>query len=635
VAWKLGLQDWLESLPAEAAALDGSGTILAVNEPWRRFARENGFWGEHHGVGENYLAVCHSVGPENSYAGAARGLEGVLTGTAQTFELEFPYEVSDSTRWFRLTVTPLRSQKAAGALVMHFDVTSARGAGEELREAHDHLDALVSACPLPIVAIDHGGNVLMWNPAAERVFGWLEEEVLGKPLPIVPPEKQDEFQRWKASAFVGELPMGVETYRAHRNGGRIEVSLSTAPFVARGGRNMGAVAVYTDITARKRIERAVEESWEQLRHAQKLEAVGRLAGGVAHDFNNLLTAILSYCDLLHAESAEPAAAMVREIQRAASRAAALTKQLLAFGRKQILQLAIVDLNEVVREMEAMVGGLTGDLVELVLDLTPSPVHVHADRGELEQVLVNLVVNACDAMPAGGRLTIRTEIRSGQARAMAVLAVSDTGVGIDEKTKARLFEPFFTTKKSGRARGLGLATSHGIVEQLGGAIELESTPGAGTTFTVLLPLEARNRPRTDGALPDQVRHAKETLSTILVVDDEENVRDAVTRILSREGYTVLSTAGGEEALELLRERSKPVDLLLTDVVMTGLSGVELASLAQTANAGIGVLFMSGYNESEVLRHGVQTRTMRLLRKPFTMEELLHAVRENLRRPSTPS
>jgi PAS domain S-box-containing protein len=325
MSWDLGLQDWLESLPAEAAALDETGIILAVNEAWRRFARTNGFWGDHYGVGQNYLTVCQSVNPKHDYGAAAHGLESVLSGTAPNFELEFPYEVSESTRWFRLTVTPLRSTKAAGALVMHFDVTSARGAGEELREAHDHLHALVSACPLPIVAIDHGGHVLMWNPAAERVFGWMEEEVLGKPLPIVPPEKHDEFQRWKASAFVGELPMGVETYRAHRNGGRIEVSLSTAPFLARGGRNMGAVAVYTDITARKRMERTVEESLEQLRHAQKLEAVGRLAGGVAHDFNNLLTAILSYCDLLQAESAGPALAMVREIQQAAGRAAALTK----------------------------------------------------------------------------------------------------------------------------------------------------------------------------------------------------------------------------------------------------------------------------------------------------------------------
>jgi two-component system cell cycle sensor histidine kinase/response regulator CckA len=284
-------------------------------------------------------------------------------------------------------------------------------------------------------------------------------------------------------------------------------------------------------------------------------------------------------------------------------------------------------------MEAMIHGLTGDLVELVLDLTPTPVRVHADRGELEQVLVNLVVNARDAMPAGGRLTIRTGVNTNQERATAVLTVRDTGIGLDETAKARLFEPFFTTKKSDRARGLGLATCHGIVQQLGGSIEVDSTLGAGTTFTVLLPLDTQNGARPEGTRLDRVGEAAETSGTILVVDDEENVRDAVSRILARVGYTVLSAAGGEEALELLRETRHRVDLLLTDVVMTGLTGVELASIAQKENPSIAVLFMSGYNESEVLRHGVQTRTMHLLRKPFTMEELVQAVRDGLHRPNS--
>ncbi len=492
---ELRLQDWLESLPAEAAALDGNGAILAVNESWRRFARQTGFRGEQRGVGESYLALCHSVSPEDDYAGTARGIEAVLSGTAPDFELEYGHEVAGRTRWYRLTVTPLRTPHGAEALVMHFDMTSAHRAGEELRGA---------------------------------------------------------------------------------------------------------------------------------------EAVGRLAGGVAHDFNNLLTAILSYCDLLEAESSEPASGMVREIQHAARQAAALTKQLLALGRRQILQLAILDLNEVVRGLDATLRDVAGEKVKVTHDLAESPTRVYADSGQIEQVLVNLAANACDAMPAGGQLTIRTAIRPSEAgRSTVTLVVSDTGVGMDQDTQARLFEPFFTTRPPGERRGLGLATSHGIVHQLGGSIDVESTKGAGSTFTVCLPLESRRTPRSVAPTPDRPGSDVAATATVLIVDDEDNVRDAVSKILTRVGYTVVSAGGGEEALRRMRALSKPVDLVLTDVVMNGVSGVEMASMAQTENPSMKVLFMSGYSESEVLRHGVQTRTMKLLRKPFTMEELIQAVRESLR------
>ena len=753
---KARIEGWLESLPAEAATLDHDGTILSVNEHWKRFARANGFWGSRHGVGENYIAVCHAVVADNEYAGAAGGLERVLAGVTDHFELEYPFQTRDGTRWYRLTATPLPATGRRGALVMHFDITSARWAGEELRateqklarmadevpvgifhtdasggclyvnqrwcemtgmtaeeamgdgwatalhpddrewlfrawkesattgepfrleyrfrhrdgrtlwvngsatalrdsggsvvgylgsvtdvtprkeaeaenrQAHEQLEAIVTACPLPIVGVDPDGHVLMWNPAAERVFGWKAEEVLGVALPVVPPEKQEEFQRWKTSVLGGGGVTGVETYRLHRDGSRIEVSLSTAALASVAGEPTGAVAVYTDITARKQVERELERSREELRHAQKIEAVGRLAGGVAHDFNNMLTAILSYCDLLLAECVEPASGMVREIQEAATRAADLTRQLLAYGRRQIFLLEIVDINDVVRGLEAMLRGVAGDGVELVLNLTPKPARVYADHGQLEQVLVNLAVNARDAMTAGGRLEVRTEVgsRKGMGETVA-LCVSDTGIGMDEETMARLFEPFFTTKQSGKRRGLGLATSHGIVEQLGGKIAIESTPGAGSTFAVLLPLESRREPRPAGAMAERPADVPANKVTVLVVDDERNVREAVSKILTRVGYTVLVAASGSEALQLVRGRAPQLKLVLTDVVMSGMGGVELAWELRKEMPDVKVLLMSGYSESEVLRHGVRTQTMTLLRKPFTMEELVQAVGDSLR------
>ncbi|HEY1178936.1 MAG TPA: ATP-binding protein, partial [Phytomonospora sp.] len=393
--------------------------------------------------------------------------------------------------------------------------------------------------------------------------------------------------------------------------------------------------VATDITERKQLE-------EQFRQAQKMEAVGQLAGGVAHDFNNLLAVMTSYTGMLLADlpADDPARADLEEIRRAAERAAGLTRQLLAFSRQQVLQPRILDVNAVVRDLEKMLARVLREDVRLETALTPTLGRVHADPGQLEQVIVNLAVNARDAMPAGGMLTIETadvELDEAYCRARAdvtpgpyvMLAVSDTGVGMDAATQARIFEPFFTTKDVGKGTGLGLSTVYGIVKQSGGHVAVYSEPGLGTTFKVYLPRASTSpagRPRS-GSHP-ALHHGS---GTVLLVEDDAQVRAAARRILARAGYTVLEAASGPEALRLCAERPQsagPIDLLLTDMVMPEMGGRELAARVRVLHPAAATAFMSGYTADAVLRHGVVDPGSVFIQKPFTPETLTQKVREGL-------
>jgi PAS domain S-box-containing protein len=397
-------------------------------------------------------------------------------------------------------------------------------------------------------------------------------------------------------------------------------------------RMTGTVA---DISERKRSEAALHASEELLRQSQKMEAIGRLAGGVAHDFNNLLTAIGGYCSLalLDFPTDDPRREYLEEIQRAGERGASLTKQLLASGRKQVLSPRLLDLNALVDDLTSLLRRVIGEDVELEWSRGSAPAVIFADAGQVEQIIMNLAVNARDAMPHGGSLSITSssvQVDPGAAHARAaraapyvLLTVSDTGHGMDEETMARMFEPFFTTKDPGKGTGLGLSTVYGIVEQLSGFIRAKSALGQGTVFEIYFPEQERSSISTHPAsIAPLVRGGNET---VLLVEDESQVRRLVFEVLQARGYKVLSAKDGLEALPLEENYPARIDLLITDVVMPGMSGRELAQRVTSARPDTKVLFISGYADDAVLRHGVTGPGTAFLQKPFALEDLLQRVR----------
>jgi two-component system cell cycle sensor histidine kinase/response regulator CckA len=523
------------------------------------------------------------------------------------------------------------------------DVTERQGAEEAVRAARDHLKALVDASPLAIVGVDAVGVVLSWNRAAEDTFGWTADEAIGHRLINVPLDKQGEFEALLARVL-GEHPFtSYETQRLRKDGSRIDVSISTAALHDARGRPIGSVAIYADVTERKRAEEQLQLSQEQFRQAQKMEAVGRLAGGIAHDFNNLLTAILSYSELALTDlrPGDPIREDIQQIREAGLRAAELTKQLLAFSRRQLFQVRSLSLNDVVIHTERMLQPLMGDDVEIRLGLSPTLAHTRADAGQLEQVLLNLAVNARDAMPSGGTLTLTTATvklaEDAAARwghlapgAYVTLSVQDTGTGMSPEVQERIFEPFFTTKGPGQGTGLGLSTVYGIVKQSGGHIFVSSEPGGGSLFTIYLPASAP-APEPAPAEPSGAA-VQGTSETVLLVEDEDLVRQLTREILLRNGYRVLEAADGVEALRVVTQYQGEIDLMVTDVVMPRMSGNELVGHARPLRPGMRVLYVSGYSEEAIARHGQLTEGIELLSKPFTPGILTAKIRQILDRTS---
>jgi len=379
---------------------------------------------------------------------------------------------------------------------------------------------------------------------------------------------------------------------------------------------------------------------EQLRQSQKVEAVGRLAGGIAHDFNNLLTAIIGYTDLVLNNFGDnnPLSADILEIKKAGQRAAKLTSQLLAFSRKQVLRPRVLDLNDVVSDMDKMLRRLIGADIELITLFGPELGHVRVDPGGIEQIIMNLAVNARDAMPQGGRLTVETtnvELDDAYARKhiavkpgpYVMLAVSDNGSGMDAETQSHLFEPFFTTKELGKGTGLGLSTVYGIVKQSGGNIWVYSEPGEGTVFKIYLPRVTEAIETWESSIKDQTDKLTGT-ETVLVVEDESAVRNLVRNVLQRNGYTVLDANHGEEALRIAIRHEGIIHVMVTDVVLPHMSGRQLAQRMATIRSDIKVLYMSGYTDNAIVRHGVLDLGIAFLQKPFTTEALLRKVREVL-------
>ncbi len=492
-----------------------------------------------------------------------------------------------------------------------------------LREANEHLAAVIQSSPLAIYTLDPTSTVRTWNRAAEALYGWRAEEVIGRPLPTIA-QNMEELR--------GEALRGLEATRRRKDGTAVNISLSVAPLHDAAGRVTGILSIAADVTEMRQLE-------AQYRQAQKMEAVGRLAGGIAHDFNNLLTAIIGTTSLVLEDLGLESRTRldVQEIEKAAKRAAGLTRQLLIFSRQQVLEPRALDLNALVGNLEKMLHRLIGADIELRTKQAAALGAVRADPGQLEQAIVNLVVNARDAMPQGGRLTIETadvELDRSyvaghvptQPGPYVLLAISDTGVGMDGATKARLFEPFFTTKEPGRGTGLGLATVYGIVKQSGGYIWAYSELGHGTTFKIYLPRVAETPvpPESTTGAPTPVRGSE----TVLVVEDQEEVRKLTQRVLEARGYTVLAARNGVEALEIVGRHPTQIHLMITDVVMPGMNGREVAQLACAKRSDLKVLYVSGYTGEAVLQHRLLQPGVAFLQKPFTPDALAHKTREVL-------
>jgi two-component system cell cycle sensor histidine kinase/response regulator CckA len=508
---------------------------------------------------------------------------------------------------------------------------------QTLRESHRLLQSALDALPEQIAIIHHNGSIVAANAAFRSSLG--DASVVGLPYIDV----------WKRafgalSEDTEQLVAGIrEVQEGARQSFALEYTVTLAkeqrwfalrasPFPDRGERLLAIEN--QDITLRKRLE-------TQLRHSQKMEAVGQLAGGIAHDFNNLLAVIQSYGQFLvqDIDAADSKRGDVEQILFAAEAAAGLTRQLLAFSRQQVLKPEVLDPNAVIRELEKMLRRVIGEDMEYVAVLDPAVGRVRADAGQLQQILMNLVVNARDAMPSGGKLTLETSnfvlddeyarMHEGvSAGEYVAISVTDTGTGMDAETQLRIFEPFFTTKVVGRGTGLGLSTVYGIVQQSGGHISVYSEPGRGTTFRIYLPRVDELTSSAHRALPAEPVAGCET---VLVVEDNEAVRTAISRILRRAGYSVLEAEGAADARALCSDSRRVIHLLITDVVMPQVSGPDLAIELSALRPELRVLFMSGYSGNAITRHGVLREGLMFLQKPFSPASVTHAVREVLASP----
>ena len=496
-----------------------------------------------------------------------------------------------------------------------------------------------------ICGVDATGVITFMNPSGARILDWTRGELVGRPIQdvLLPPAPDGTPARFEASPIHSACTDGcTRDLKAQvflrRGGSSVPVDYIATPF-RQGDRIAGTLITFRDISERLQADEAQAQLEVQLLQSQKMEAVGRLAGGIAHDFNNLLTVIIGRAQRVvrSVEPEHPRYPDIELIQKSAYRASALTRQLLAFSRKQVLQPKVLSLNEVVGNLEAMVRRLIREDIELITALEADLGQVKVDPHQMEQVLVNLVVNAVDAMPHGGRLiveTANTELTAAYAirhvgmepGAFVVLAVSDNGQGMDADTRARIFEPFFTTKEQGKGTGLGLSTVHGVINQSGGHILVYSEPGRGTTFKIYLPrVDGPKRAARRPLAPVDVRRGEETL---LVVEDEEDVRGLARDVLVESGYTVLVAATAEEAVRICEEHESPISLLLSDVVMPKVSGPQLAQRLVDLRPELHVLYMSGYTDEAIVHHGVLEPGTAFIEKPFTPEDLCEKVRDVL-------
>jgi two-component system cell cycle sensor histidine kinase/response regulator CckA len=546
-----------------------------------------------------------------------------------------------------LSMSPIadRSGAIVGVSTVARDVTERQRADALVR-------GLLEAAPDAMVCVDRDGLITLVNAQTERLFGYRRDELMGQPVEVLVPDAVRDAHPAHRAGYVADprpRPMGVDLQLAgrRRDGTTFPAEVSLAAMGAQEG--FLVTAVVRDVTERHEIAAERERLRTQserdkmerrLLQSQRLESLGQLAGGVAHDFNNLLGVISNYSAFVAEEVArqlpgEGGAAIrddIGQIHQAAEQAAGLTHQLLAFARQEMIRPCLLNLNDVVRGIEQLLIRTLGEHIELITDLAACLPAVLADPGQTEQVLVNLAVNARDAMPQGGELVIRTasasidviagggELPPGQ---YVALKVSDTGTGMPKDVVDRVFEPFFTTKPKGEGTGLGLATVYGIITQAGGSVRIYSEPGIGTSLTVLLPVSEQD-PASAAPPPAEPQHGRG--QTVLVVEDEPALREVTRRILARSGYHVIAAASGDEALDLLSARTDHIDVLLTDVIMPRMQGSELADKVRVLQPAVRVVFMSGYTQGLLSKQGVLEPGVHLIEKPFSQATLLTKLHE---------
>jgi len=546
---------------------------------------------------------------------------------------EFPVEIS---------LSPIVTADGTIVLSMIRDISDRKRIEEDLRRANEELDRrksrelrdsqnrlalIVDSSQDAIIGKNLDGIITHWNKGAQQMYGYTAQEMIGRPITVLcPQDRLDEIPGILGKIRQGDEVEYFESVRVTKDGRRVNVSISVSPIHDSEGRVVGASATARNITAQKKIE-------AQLRQAQKMEAVGRLAGGVAHDFNNLLGIVTACSELLRNRVDDKSLEYIDNIREAAKRGAALTRQLLAFSRRQPVQAQVLDLNQRLTEVSKLLNPLMGDDVEITLLPRSATAIVEADAGQLDQIVINLAANARDAMPHGGRLIIETgvfdldetfvrEHPAMTAGRYVMMAISDNGVGMDDATRSRIFEPFFTTKEMGKGTGLGLATVYGIVKQSGGDIWVYSEPDRGTTFKIYLP-SAEHKLATAAEKQAEAVPPRREGVTILLAEDDVIMRRLTREMLEEHGYTVLEAEDGKSALDTVGADHTAVDLILTDVVMKGMTGPELVLWLLDEHPEMKVVYMSGYTGELVAHQGIDGG-IQLLEKPFTRADLLKTV-----------
>jgi PAS domain S-box-containing protein len=638
-------KDLLETLPDAIVAVDRNGIIIQVNSQAQElfgYSRDEligqkvemlvpeSYRRQHHNHRESFAQT-----PKTRRMGADLDLYGRRRNGS-----EFPVEIS---------LSPVATEDGMLVLSAIRDISDRKRMAEELRRASEELHrrtveqlgeyrarlaSIIDSSEDAILSKDLNGVITSWNRGAEHIYGYTSEDAIGKHISLLTPsDHRDEISEILGKIARGETIEHHESVRVTKDGRQLNVSISVSPLRDATDAIVGASVISRDITAQKRTE-------NQLRQAQKMEAIGRLAGGVAHDFNNIL-GIINACTEFLRDRIDPAAEpslYVENIRKASERGRALTKQLLAFSRTSAIQPLILDLNERLRDISKLLRPLLGDDVEILVVPRSASAVVEADPGQLDQIVVNLAVNARDAMPHGGKFILETGVVSfdeafaEQNQAMRpgkyiLLAVSDTGHGMDEATISRIFEPFFTTKGVGKGTGLGLATVYGIVKQSAGHILVYSEPGHGTTFKIYLP-SAEHKIGLGSKSEAETVGPKRQGTTILLVEDDEIMRSLTRQLLQEHGYIVVEADDGKSALEWAESHPQPIDLLLTDVVMKRMSGPELVQRLHTSRPALKIVYMSGYTGELIAEREMLKRGITLLEKPFSRTALLNTIQATL-------
>ncbi|WP_162175118.1 PAS domain S-box protein [Fodinicurvata fenggangensis] len=623
----------LNALPAHVALLDHSGRILAVNDAWRSLAEKSSEAGPEETVGQNYLDICESAtGADASWAGdAAAGIRSVLNRWRSRYTQEYSWHSAGEECWSLLIVTALDRDGQSGAVVMHVDVTDRHQAHQKADELRRRLERLVDQAKVGIL-VHRNFKPILVNRELARLLGYDSPDdvlALGDSRALFAEEEHARITNYSEARSDGREAPALYKVKGKRRDGSV-VIMDNRAFTIEWGNETAVCVMLSDMTAQLEIE-------EQLRQAQRLEAIGHLTGGVAHDFNNLLTVILGNAELL-ADSLsgnDDLRQMSEMIVKTAERGAQLTNRLLAFARRQALESESIDINGLIGEMDELLRRTLGGSIEIQLALNENVALALVDPGQLENAILNLCINARDAMPEGGRIVLETanasaadvmgRVQDTKAEGSFVMvAVEDAGTGMDEAALKRVFEPFFTTKAVGEGSGLGLSMVYGFVRQSNGFVNIASTPGEGTRVELYLPQsesDAQGETRTAIAAVDSAGE-----ETILLVEDDAAVRDYVCRQLQSLGYEVLMASGGLEALEILK-RSRNVDLLFTDIIMPGgMNGRELAREVSAKYPQLPILFTSGHAAGVPGREEISSEF--LLQKPYRRQELAEMLRSVL-------